>query len=390
MEAVIRKLKNILQKCIYKYSKEIKFRLRNITLVDIIYCCCLVIGNNISYDNANTKLKIEGIVDTSTQSIINYKNNIHYEYFNKLNDDLLSFIYRNTSNRILAVDGTRISLLKLLSKDGFKLSRSKNYCTALISTIFDVKREIPINYGLSLRINERIILLEQLKYINRGDTLIMDRGYYSHNLLYQLNNAGIKVIFRSQSNLKHISKMKQKNDIIVFINYANTKIKFRILKYQIDEEIYYLGTTIYNHNIIFFKNLYWKRWKIEINFRHSKYNLKMNNIISKSKNAILQDICIHNFLFMINSYLQYELQKDIDIFHKINTTTHLDIITNYIIKLLIYKKCTDNNINQILKILNITKKSTILIRPDRSYPRKRIFPSSKWCEYGNKYGTVIG
>ena len=106
--------------------------------------------------------------------------------------------------------------------------------------------------------------------------------------------------------------MKNKNDNIIFVKYSKKKIKLRIIKYVINKKVYYLGTTIYNQNIEYFKNLYWKRWKVEINFRYSKYNLSMNNIKSKTKNSIIQDIYIHNFMFIISSYLQYSLTDNLD------------------------------------------------------------------------------
>jgi hypothetical protein len=77
---------------------------------------------------------------------------------------------------------------------------------------------------------------------------------------YQLNELHINVIFQLKNNIKQISMMKKKNDIVTFIEYSKIKIKFRIIRYTINKKVYYLGTTIYNQNIEYFKNLYWKRW----------------------------------------------------------------------------------------------------------------------------------
>lgn len=102
--------------------------------------------------------------------------------------------------------------------------------------------------------------------------------------------------------------------------------------------------------------MYWKRWKIEINFRHSKYNLSLKELKSKTINAIRQDICIHNFIFIVNSFFQYSLQFEADKKYKINITNSLHITVNELLYLLILKKTTDNTINEILRILNILKK----------------------------------
>ena len=386
--SILKNLKKNINMSIDNINKEINIRSRKLSFRDIIYCSSLMVTNNQSYDIINASLKINNIVDVSTCALIKYKNGIHNTYFNEINKNMISFIYEGQKNRIIAVDGTYINLLKSLINDGFKLSRNGNYCISLISTLFDVEREIPINYKLFINNSERDALIKQFKYLNKGDILIMDRGYYSKKLLYLLNNRSINIIFRLKNNLKQISSIKNKNDVITFIEYEGTKIKFRIIKYKINNKIYYLGTTIYDKNIKYFKDLYWKRWKIEINFRHSKYNLSMNNIKSKTKNSIIQDIYTHNFVFILSSYLQYCLQKNMNYSFKISTSSHLNITVNNILYYLLYKKATKNIINKLLTILNISKQVSIPIRSGRSYKRIKKRPTNKWCQYGNKYKMV--
>ena len=85
--------------------------------------------------------------------------------------------------------------------------------------------------------------------------------------------------------------------------------------------------------------------------------------------TILQDIYIHNFIFTLSSYLQYYLQVDIDSSLKINTTSHLTIVINNILYILLYKKATKNTINELLTILDISKHVTNPIRNNRNYER---------------------
>jgi len=106
----------------------------------------------------------------------------------QINNDLIELSYthhgnRKKFNRIIAVDSSWINVNKDLLKDGFILSKNKSYCKCRIGSLFDVETRTPINYLLSVSSNEREILIEQLKYINEGDILIMDRGYYSKKLL---------------------------------------------------------------------------------------------------------------------------------------------------------------------------------------------------------------
>ena len=57
-------------------------------------------------------------------------------------------------------------------KYGFRLSENGEYCTGLLSSIYDIERKIPFNYELSNgHEGERVVLIRQLKYLREGDTL---------------------------------------------------------------------------------------------------------------------------------------------------------------------------------------------------------------------------
>jgi len=356
----------------------------------ILYSMSQVLGNEISYATVNLNLKIKKIVDVKTKTLIVRKNQIDTEHFEQLNNNLLDHIYDGCKRRILAVDGTYIPLLKSLSNEGLRLSRNGNHCTTLISALFDVKRKIPINYRLYKHTNERAALESQLKYINRNDILIMDRGYYSLELLGTLDKLGIKTIFRLRNNLDILLKLKKikkrECELTEDQECAHKTIPFRVIKYKIKRQIYYLGTTIYDKDIDYFKDIYWRRWKIEINFRHSKYNLSLRKIQSKTVDAVEQDIYIHNFIFIVTSFFQYQLQVEVDEKYTISTTSSLYITVNKLLYLLIFKKTTVKTLNKILRILNITKESLVLIRNDREYLRIKLRQGNKWGPNGNKYG----
>jgi hypothetical protein len=389
MHADIKLFKIHINKSLNKINRSLNIDPRQrIIFKDIIYYCSYMIGNNLSYDITNAHLKLHNILNISKKSLIKNRNNVPFYYFNLLNKHLIDFIYKNTNKRIIAVDGSCIVLLKSLQKENFKVSTNGNYCTALISTLFDIEREIPINYKLAIHKNERSLLLDQLDFLKKNDILVMDRGYYSKKLLFTLHNKEIKVIFRLKCSLKLITKIKSANkntSIIHKIRFSGQNIKIRIIKYFMEDKEYYLGTTIYNEPISYFKDLYWKRWKIETNFRQSKYDLSMLELKSKTKNTVNQDILIHNFILIIASYFKYLIQKDIDKTLKPNMKNILNITINELLYLLIYKTTIKSTINKIINILNIMKGVTIKIRKNRKYKRIRKRPTSKWCQYGNKF-----
>jgi hypothetical protein len=385
---VIKDFKNHLYNSIEKINKIIKKRnTKKIMMNDILYYCQLALGNSWSYDIANSHLKINNILDVSSKSIITAKNEIPYSYFEEINNSILDFIYKKKQLKIVAVDGSYFNFKKCLGKDGFILSHNKEYCNAMVSSLFDVINEIPINYSVFKHMNEADALIDQLKYLNKGDILIMDRKYFSYKLLRILNKHKIKVIFRMKKNF-NLNKKLRNNDVIQKMNCNGIKIKFRIISYKIGNKKYYLGTTLFDENIQYLKYLYNKRWKIEISFRHSKYNLSMNNINSKTEDSLKKDILIHHFIFITSSFFQSILQVSVKENYKINTTNMLNVTINYLFYLFLYKKSTEATILKIFKIMNIAKETIVFIKLNRFYYRIRKRPSTKWCILGNRFKFI--
>ena len=386
---IVKSYVSIVKKSIHTNSKDNNRSDISVSFKDILYYSCHMNGNDESYELVNSYLKIHNIVDVSKKSLIINKNKINITAFENINIDMINYIYKNITHRIIAVDCTHLALLIKLNAFGYKLSKNKLYCKALISCLFDVEREIPINYSLFTEMNERNALKNQLCFLKKGDILLMDRGYFSKDLLFTLIDNDIDVVFRLAITLSEACDFMEENkkSKLVWITYYDHSVKLRLVKYYIDDKYYCLGTTLYNASINYLKCLYWQRWKIEINFRHSKYNLSMKEIKSTTDNGVRQDIAIHNFIFITSSYFQYEMQKTVKINTKINTSNMLYVVINELLYLMLYKNNNSNNIKEIMRILNIAKNVLVAIRPDRNFKRIRCKPSTKWNEFGNRYGN---
>src|SRR5579883_3285730 len=195
-EEKIIEFKKIMLNTINSIDSDIEGRDREIAFKDVIYYSSYLIGKNESYSSVNIHLKHKNILDVSDDALIKKRGSISSVYFKKVNDSLLDYIYKDQNRRILAVDGTNITLLKCLSKFNLKINDTGNYCSALISSLIDVEREILINYNLCVHKDERLALRKQFCYLREGDILIMDRGYFSYDLLYELYMLGVKPLFR--------------------------------------------------------------------------------------------------------------------------------------------------------------------------------------------------
>ncbi len=366
-------------------------RERKVSFKDIVYFLSYKNNRNLSYDITNSFLKYKNVLDVTKSAIIKKISNVDYFYFELLNQNLLDFIYGDYKQRYIAVDGSGINLNATLNKDGFKLDNNGNYCTALLSCLYDVDKEMVINYTISNSSDERFVLKRQLKYVEAGDVLLMDRGYFSKELFRALVGRDINVVFRLVSSLAIVKKHLSGNcsEKIININIDGTVIKFKLIKYQLNGNDYFLGTTLTDQTMNFLMDLYWKRWKIETNFRHAKYDLSLKDIVSKEIGRVKQDIAIHNLIFILGSFFENIAMRNLNCDkYKINRKNSLKFV-NKLLHALFYGKSRKKGIDKILRILSIIGDTVTLIQKNRHYKRIRKNPKgSKWDSKGRMYCTV--
>ena len=369
-----------------KVNEEVSTKNEILRFKDILYCCLYMNGNSYSYSLANMHMYMDNIIDVSDCALIKRRKTISHIHFKKIRNGILNFIYKNNNTpRIIGVDGTYIPLSINLKKYGFPCTTTNTFCTGLISSLFDLDRKVVINYRLRKNHDERKALISQLKYLQPGDILIMDRGYYSCDLLFLLNKRKIQVIFRMKKNMLMIKQIIEKGQTSMntTIYHQGISLKFRIIVYEINGNNYYLGTTIMNHKVEYFKNLYWQRWNIETHFRESKYLFSLSNILSRNENKVRQDVCAHNILFLFNAIFRNHIQNMLTTDHLVNSSSLFSMVTNKVLHLILYNKITVPTKEYIEKLCLRLLKTPTIRDPDRHYERIRKKPIGKW------YYTII-
>jgi len=178
------------------------------------------------------------------------------------------------------------------------------------------------------------------------------------------------------------------DDKIYIINNDDTNytsIKYRLVKYEINNKIYILGTTLLDgkFTIDLLKELYKHRWKIEVYFKTIKYDLSFQNFHSKSEELVKQEIQTHKCITQLtkilekiyiynNKHVENKMQNN-----NTNFKNNLDKTIKNILKIFLYKK----NLKEIRRILILLFTYLVEIRENRSYKRKTIVPPSKWFIY---------
>lgn len=376
---------------IFKYNSKIKFK-------DLFYIICRANENKqASYIKAINKARMDGLMNVKKSAIIKKRAKCNDIYFKQFNNDIIDFIFKETTCRLLATDGTIFYVEEKL-KDKLPLSNNNNCCKIKCNAIYDIGTKIPIDYGLCYANDERSLLKEQLKRLRHGDTVIHDGGYYSEEMLYLYNEAKIDAIFRisdTKTNRNLFAKHHKKDFIIKkYLKEFKCYVNVRYIKYQIDNgkgrKNYYLCTTLIDskYTTDYFIKAYHKRWDTETHFRYSKYEISLNDIKSKSIKTIKQDVYMNQFISIISSYIESLLTPFIKKplnenthYSKINTACCIDLTKSDIIKVMFYQK---NNAKLCFTTMaTVLMESVLIIEKYRNYERIRKKPRLKWSITGS-------
>lgn len=170
-------------------------------------------------------------------------------------------------HRVFAVDGSKLNLPKELETDNdynYKVNnKGAHYPQGLLSCIYNLTTYIIHDFCLSDKMDERICAQEHLKILREDDVVIYDRGYFSYYMLHEHYNKKIYPIFRLQKGLQNKAiedfiASNEEDRIIIYSPFDTVKydlkkkginidiipIKIRLIKYQINNEIYIIGTTL--------------------------------------------------------------------------------------------------------------------------------------------------
>ncbi|MFH1315525.1 MAG: IS4 family transposase [Candidatus Uhrbacteria bacterium] len=364
-----------------------------------------------SFCDARKKLDEQVFQSINTQIIAAYEQHI--------DDDS----YRWLGHRLFAVDGSKINLPRSLTKDGYKLPKEQAYYPqGLVSCLYQVKTQIPIDFDLTKHCDERLCAIKHLDALQKNDVVIYDRGYLSYVMLHQHYATGIHAIFRLQENTFKVVNdffSSSSTDIIATVNldrktkreilkrYPNLNIvplNIRLIKYEIADNMYCLGTTLLDqdhyNSIQAFKDVYHERWGIEELYKVSKRIFIVEDFHAKSERGVKQELFGHFVLITMNRMFanqantnlnttnnaNYPSQNDLNIPNhnsekiqirkiKVNFKNCIHVFTKYMEELVIIKSKIKK---AVLKTFSYIIKQFQKDRPGRSYERKSMRPETKW------------
>ncbi len=410
---------NSFKKLLYSDELKIKFRAtpsaftrtRKLPFERVVLFMISMVKKSLQLELCNfiKTLNLKNLKFISNSAYTQARMKIKPELFNYFITALNNEYYTNNDERVelwkgfrlLACDGSFLSLPMVAElKKKYKTSKNQNPTETLnarCSILYDLQNQMILNGALaSYTTGEREMLKSQLDVVkshHKEDLIILDRGYYGFDLIYELKKRKYNFLIRIQSNHnKAISELIASNEFekiieiqpsqhrsfIKKIYTKKTTIKVRLVKVVLDNgDVEILMTSLMDSNkypVSIFKELYFQRWGIETLYDKLKNKLKVEEFTGYSEVSILQDFYCTLFLSNIQSLLVSEANDNLKkqnienkkYEYKVNTNLSIGLIKERIVDLFI----KENDAAKILKELeNLFTKTLIPIRPNRSYER---------------------
>ena len=298
------------------------------------------------------------------------------------------------------MDGSRLTLPFTKELEEIYGQTKNQTNTYIVQTkacvLYDLLNEICINGVLSsIDTDERTQAKQLLEHCQANDLIIYDRGYPSFELIYEHYQKNLHFLMRMPLDFSQVVKdfvASGKTSQIVeikpgqkksFENKPYTKsstLKIRLLRITLNGGgIEVLATSLldskhYGNEV--FKELYFKRWKIETYYDELKNKLKIEEFSGYSNQSILQDfystLFVSNIQTLIENEINEEIEKEsetknIKYQYKINTTLSYGFMKDRILELFFTKNDMNDIINELKELF---KKHLIPIRPNRKFERK--------------------
>lgn len=305
-----------------------------------------------------------------------------------LNSDEFS-AYKN--HRIFAIDGSCIQLesTKELMDEFGVLGSNETACRARASILCDVLDGVIVHCSLeSIHTDERSIALKHIEYFDEfakeNDIIIFDRGYPSKDFIAEFAHKTWKYLIRIPKGFNDQIDRSMKTDFRILIKHKRKGYIIRVLKFQLPSgETEMLITNIsdkaFKHED--FKELYFKRWPVEIKYDTVKNKLLLESFSGRTSISIKQDFYATMYLANIVAFSKDECdhiiaedQKDksLKYEYQVNEKTLIGSLKNDLVLALICKK-PEVRVEILNRVLKEASRSRSEIRPGRQFER----PTSK-------------
>lgn len=418
----------------YKNNDKVFVRKRKMEFSDFVWYLIMQKGRTTSMELDEYLKNKNGTyeISISKQAFSKQRKNLKPQVFIDIYKDYLIDFYHNYPEEvnkfkgytICAIDGSMFEIpntkeLREEYKTQKNSSGDRESARARVSGIYDVENGFMIDAlikdcgeGEKELAKKNIENAEKILNLEKS-IIIFDRGYPGIDLIWYLEKLKTKYIFRLQAKMyeKEKNSMETEDEWIELnvvgdrlkkISDNETKeelkaqkiLKVRMSKIILDTgEIEYLLTNI-SEDIIKpeeMKEIYFKRWQIEIGYDILKNKLHLENFTGKTKITIEQDFYAQIYTFNVLQDIkntntrriqEKQLNKNLKYKYKVN----INILAGWLKNILIAVMFTEDGEEQE-KLYNIivekAERNLVAIKPNRTNVRK------PYTSGRNKYKTNL-
>ena len=392
------------------FTRERKLTLKN--LIVMIICFKSSIQRELDRFFKDLSRSDFNIREVTKSAFTQARAKLKFEAFKRLNEITVKAFYDEAeyyvwhNMRTFAVDGTRLMLpnhptvKEEFGEHSFGPKSDSKRSLAVASMLYDVFNHITVDAEIApYASSENDLLIRHLPKLNKGDLLLLDRGYPCFWLLFLLKAKGIEFCVRLKENwwikVKEFSESSDMERIVSFTlpkkdhkklfehpKVVNQEIYCRLIKVELPTgEIEILCTSLldqeeYKHEE--FDELYHYRWGEEEAYKLLKSRVELENFSGKTATAVKQDFHAKVFLLSlcaayahpIEDKVREEFKADENRKHsqKINRTNAISMTQNILLSVFIRKQY-----EKALKAFDeIVFNTREIIRLGRSNPRNHI------------------
>lgn len=340
---------------------------------------------------------IKGAEDSITkQGYSEARQKISPTAFIKMADAIISWYYADDDfktfrgYRLSAIDASILELPnseRLRNAFGYGEGKTIKLARAKASGIYDIENDMMITSKITrYTTGEREIAIELIKKLKqlglKNDLILFDRGYPSKGFFSYLEKSGIKYVIRTSSEkIKQVHEVKEP-DQIVDLNVEGKTIKIRVIRFMLDsgiEEV--LVTNLFDESLGIqeFKELYFKRWGVEVKYNELKSRLQIENFTGDTIISVEQDfyasIYLSNMVALAKNEANEKIaqtneDKNLKYEYQVNTNILIGKLKDSLVLMLLEDNPEKRDV-MFQRIMKEISRNIEPIRPGRSNIRRK-------------------
>lgn len=415
--------KEIQKQYITKIGAFSRLEAQKMTFEDMTMFMLANTGKTLSLEILEYFNETGNIENTITkQALSKQRKYISSKIFEDMNEDYAKEIYKYRNETyagftVIAVDGSTAEIpntkeLREIYGEAKPSEESTKNARIGIHGFYDVLNNIMLKLIVGrYQGGEKTAFLENVDEIikkmeGKKILFIFDRGYVSLELLLKLEELGVKYLFRvPEKSYKKEREDIKTNDESIRLKITKVRLKNleqkeieKYLKREYKEERFvqilldtgeteYLITNLTEEEVSYeeMKELYFKRWNIEKTFNILKNRLHIENISSRSKNGVEQEIQATVFLGNIIEDMSVELNKKLkkekskEYEYRVNVNLLSGILKTYFLYFFCTKSTTEKLREHYYKeLLNFIEKNLVLVKIGKNNPRIKKVSRNKY------------